>query len=287
MDDARLLTIGEFARASGLTAKALRHYDAVGLLTPALVDPTNGYRRYDGNQLPTARLVRRLRELELPLDEVRRLLALQSAGAAEPGDAEPSDVEFADALADHRRRLGARVTRLQRQLHDLDHFISDRSNDMSDSKATQVLDADTERSVAKALFNGVWDLLGQEQRTTDDDARMIHMAHASCYHWLQVGEPANAARGEWQCSRVYAVLGRSEPALFHARRVLDICQRNGIGDWDLAFAYEAMSRAHAVAGDDDEAQRWAEQARAACAEIADDADREIVLSDLETLPSPA
>jgi DNA-binding transcriptional MerR regulator len=277
MGDGRLLTIGEFARASGLTAKALRHYDAVGLLTPALVDPTNNYRRYDGDQLPTARLVRRLRELELPLDEERRLLALRSAG----------DVELADALAAHRRRLGARVTRLQRQLPALDHLISDGSNDMSDSKATEVLDADTERTLAKTLFNGVWDLLGQEQRTADEDACMIHMAHASCYHWLQVGEPVHAARGEWQCSRVYAVLRRSEPALFHARRVLEICQSNGIGDFDLAFAYEAMSRANDVAGDSDEAQRWAEQARAACAEIADEADREIVLSDLESLPSPA
>ncbi|MDT7547398.1 MAG: MerR family transcriptional regulator, thiopeptide resistance regulator [Actinomycetota bacterium] len=275
MDGQRLLTIGEFARASGLTAKALRHYDAVGLLTPALVDPTNNYRRYDGDQLPTARLVRRLRELELPLDEVRRLLALKG------------EAQLTEALVEHRRRLGARITRLQRQLHDLDHFISDGSNDMSDDKSPQVLDPETERATAISLFNGVWDLLGKEQRTPDEDARMIHMAHASCYHWLQVGEPVHGARGEWQCSRVYAVLGRSEPALFHARRVLDICQRNGIGDWDIAFAYEAMSRAHAVAGDDDEAQRWAEQARAACAEIVDDADREIVLSDLETLPSPA
>jgi hypothetical protein len=71
---------------------------------------------------------------------------------------------------------------------------------------------------------------------------MLHMAHASRYHWEQVGTPANLARGEWLCSRVYAVLGRPEPALHHARRVVQICERNGIGDWDLAFSHEAVAR---------------------------------------------
>ena len=81
------------------------------------------------------------------------------------------------------------------------------------------------------------------------------------------------------------MLGRPEPALFHAQKVLDICQREGIADFDLAFAYEALARACALAGDTSEARRWAELARAACAQVAEDDDREIVLSDLETLPA--
>jgi len=113
---------------------------------------------------------------------------------------------------------------------------------------------------------------------------MIHAAHASCYHWMQIGEPVHRARGEWQCSRVYAVLGQPEAALSHARKVPDICQREGIADFDLAFAYEALARASAVGGDTGEARRRAEQARAASAEIADDGDRELVLGDLETIP---
>jgi hypothetical protein len=47
---------------------------------------------------------------------------------------------------------------------------------------------------------------------------MLHMAHASRFHWEQVGTPANLARGEWLCSRVYAVLRRPEPCLHHAAR---------------------------------------------------------------------
>jgi DNA-binding transcriptional MerR regulator len=57
-----------------LTVKALRHYDEIGLLAPARVDPDNGYRYYDAAQLEEAVTIRRLRALELPLDEIRGLL---------------------------------------------------------------------------------------------------------------------------------------------------------------------------------------------------------------------
>ena len=96
--------------------------------------------------------------------------------------------------------------------------------------------------------------------------------------------PRQPARGEWQISRVYTVLGRAEPALHHARRVLDICQENGIGDWDLAFAYEALARAHAVAGDAAQAREYTDQALAAAEDIAEDEERELVMADLETIP---
>jgi hypothetical protein len=142
------------------------------------------------------------------------------------------------------------------------------------------------RQLGSELFNGTWKLLDKPDRTPDEDALMIHTAHASAYHWLQVGKPENFARSHWQCSRVYSVLGRSEPAIYHGRFVLDICQRNGIGDWDLAFAYEALARAHAVAGDSAESARWLAMAHEASENIAEDEDREMVLSDLATIATP-
>ena len=143
-----------------------------------------------------------------------------------------------------------------------------------------------ERLLAAQLFNETWRLMGQELRTQDDDDRMIHTAHASRYHWGQAAEatPAHLARGEWQISRVYAVLSRPEPALHHARRVLDICQRNGIGDWDLAFAFEAVARAYAVAGDAAQTRHYTDRALAAAENVADGEDRALVLADLETIP---
>ena len=142
-----------------------------------------------------------------------------------------------------------------------------------------------ERKLAADLFNGVWSLMETEDRTRAQDDRMLHMAHASRYHWEQVGNPANLARGEWQCSRVYAVLGRAEPCLHHARRVLEICEEYGIGDWDLAFAHEAIARGHAVAGDRAAAEEAIARARRAADDIADPADRDLLLSDLESIPA--
>jgi tetratricopeptide (TPR) repeat protein len=145
------------------------------------------------------------------------------------------------------------------------------------------LPAAEERRLAADLFNQVWELLEKPARSTAEDDRMLHAAHASRYHWGQVGEPANLARGEWQCSRVYAVLGRPEPALHHARRCLQICEQNEVADWDIAAAYEALARSYAVAGDRAEAARHVELGRQACAQVADEEDRQVVLADLDTV----
>jgi DNA-binding transcriptional MerR regulator len=73
MDDT-LLPIGRFARATGLTVKALRHYDEVGLLHPAHVDDSTGYRYYDAAQVRTGETIRRLRSLEVPVPEIGLVL---------------------------------------------------------------------------------------------------------------------------------------------------------------------------------------------------------------------
>src|ERR1700722_743532 len=141
------------------------------------------------------------------------------------------------------------------------------------------------RQLGVDLFNGAWKLLEKPDRSPDEAALLIHMVHASAYHWLQVGKPENFARSHWLCSRVYCVLGRSEPAIYHAMFVLDICERNGIGDWDLGFAYEALARAYAVAGDAAESAGWLARAHSASAEIAEGEDRDLLLSDLATIPT--
>ncbi|MEV6265548.1 MerR family transcriptional regulator [Kribbella sp. NPDC051936] len=91
------LTISEFARLVGLAPSALRFYDDCGLLPPAEVDATNGYRYYDRSQAERARLLRDLREIDLPLPDVR--LALDAAPA-----------EVAELVRAHLRTLEARST---------------------------------------------------------------------------------------------------------------------------------------------------------------------------------
>ena len=289
MGQEQLLTVGQVARRSGLTSKALRHYDRVSLLRPAAVDGATGYRLYRADQVAEAQLVHLLRSLELPLAEVRTAVAAWQAGDA---------AAVREILRLHRRHLEARVTRLRGALHSIDHLLTEGCDAVMSDLETSTITATTKsppgtgsvtdvRLLAAQLFNETWRLLEQEQRTRADDDRMIHTAHASRYHWGQVpaATPANLARGEWLISRVYAVLERAEPAQYHARRVLDLCQDNGIADFDLAFAYEALARAHAVAGDAAQARDYTDQALAAAEDIADDEDRDLVLADLETIPA--
>ena len=133
-----------------------------------------------------------------------------------------------------------------------------------------------ERQRGVDLFNEVWRLL----ESREDDDRMLHAAHASRFHWGEAEEctPENLARGEWQVSRVYTVLRRAEPAIWHAQRCLEHCEENGIGDWDLAYAFESLARALA-----ERAAGWKAMARVAGDKIADPEDREHFDEDYATL----
>jgi hypothetical protein len=133
------------------------------------------------------------------------------------------------------------------------------------------------------LFNYTWELLDKPQRTREEDDTMVHAAHASRFHWGKAGTAVNLARGEWQISRVYAVLGRAEAARFHGQRCLELCQENGIGDFDLAFAYEALARAASLAGQAAVKAKYLAMAQEAAQHITDPVDRDVVVHDLETI----
>jgi len=95
------MPIGDFARATHLSVKALRHYQEAGLLAPAEVDPDSGYRRYDLAQIPTAQVIRRLRDLDMPLDDIRGVL--RATDLAERGE----------LITRHLRRLEEELSRTQ------------------------------------------------------------------------------------------------------------------------------------------------------------------------------
>jgi len=265
-----LLSIGRFARRAGLTIGALRHYHERGLLHPARIDPATGYRSYAASQLEVARLIAGLRELGLGLSDVLELLAADPAGRRA-------------RLGVHRTHLMAVLARTQRRIHWLNRAIDHEEPIMTTTTTAAQLDAATHRQLAADLFNHTWTLLEMTDRTPVQDDEMLHAAHASRHHWGVVGTPQNRARGEWQCSRVYAILGRAEPALWHARRYLALCEEHGIADWDLAFAHEAIARALKVAGDHEGSAAAVVRARELAAEIVEDEDRELVLSDLSTI----
>jgi uncharacterized protein YndB with AHSA1/START domain len=145
-------------------------------------------------------------------------------------------------------------------------------------------DPEIHRVFGISLNNLVWRELARTDRTADDDQRMVDAAHASLWHWAQVGTAVNLARGEWMCSHVYAVVGRPEPALHHANRALAVCEAEELGDFDLAYAYEAMARALALAGDLDGAATYRARAVDGVDDVADPIDREIFETDLAAGP---
>ncbi len=76
---------------------------------------------------------------------------------------------------------------------------------------SEAIGREEHRRLGIELFNRTWTLLRQEARTPEEEDELLHCAHASAYHWLHGGgTAANRVRSHWQCSRVYAVLGRSE-----------------------------------------------------------------------------
>lgn len=182
-----------------------------------------------------------------------------------------------ERLVAYRRDVEARLTRDQRIRHGLVHLIE--GDDMTTTESA----APPGRQLAGDLFNLVWALLEQTGRSAEDDDRMVHAAHASRYHWGQVGGPEQIAIGEWQCARVYSALGRAEPALHHARPCLEITSAASVPSWLVASAHEGLARAYLVAGNREAALSERQAARGVLETVSDPEDRQVVEDDLATL----
>ncbi|MFE3451451.1 VOC family protein [Nonomuraea sp. NPDC059194] len=106
-----LMSIGVFALVSGLSIHALRHYNELGVLRPAVVDPVTGYRRYRPEQVRQARLICALRRIDVPIDAVRVVMD------------DPDGESLRTVLHQHRERLVDRAQVLSRMVRVVDHYI--------------------------------------------------------------------------------------------------------------------------------------------------------------------
>ena len=277
--DGDRLSIGRFARLTGLSIGALRHYGELDLLRPVEVDRFTGYRRYAADQVELGMAIARLRDLEVPLEEIRAVL-----GTDDPA-------EQRRRVADQAARVQARVDRQVRILHVLRQLSQGRDQIVTETAAAtpaEMLDEDAHRRLGKALYNHTWTLLEVPDRTAEQVDEMIAATHASAWHWSKAGGTlANAARSQWQIARVYATLGRGEPALNHAQRCLELAEaatKAGVADdWDVPSALEALARAQSVAGDRAGAAATLARGREAAAAIGDPEDRQLIESDLASI----
>ncbi len=113
MDEGERISIGRFAHLTGISANTLRRYDAMGILSPAFTDPSTRYRFYTIEQLDTGILVRLLRDLDVPLEQI----------ASQLGDGDPQ--RFAELLVRHRERIAERLAELDRILRRIDAAVDD------------------------------------------------------------------------------------------------------------------------------------------------------------------
>jgi PPM family protein phosphatase len=166
----KLMTSGAFARASGLSRKALRLYDELGLLHPVRVDPASGYRQYDPAQLEQARLVAWLRRLGMPLASIRAISVLPPAQAAAE-------------IASYWRRVEAETEARRELASFLIGYLSGRDTTMHDAKASL------------AVRYGVRSDMGLERDGNEDAAyagsRLLAVADGLGGH--AAGEVASAA----------------------------------------------------------------------------------------------
>ena len=145
-------------------------------------------------------------------------------------------------------------------------------------------ESEAHRYFAIQFNSETWNLLEKAGRTKEEDERMVCAAFASCRHWLEAGTGVHHQRGEWLIARVNAERGRGEPAQRHAERCLELTEQHAgeMQDFDLAYAYEAVARASAVAGDRDRAAEYLALAQEAATAIADERSKKIFDGDLRT-----
>ena len=108
-----LLPIGAFSRATLISANTLRSYHESGLLEPAVVDPRTGYRGYRVTQLGDAAVIRDLRALDVPLADIRAVLAARDPAVTRR------------ILAEHQTRMRERRARTEQILSTMDSLLAD------------------------------------------------------------------------------------------------------------------------------------------------------------------
>lgn len=150
---------------------------------------------------------------------------------------------------------------------------------MSETEKMTLVEAS--RKFAVNANQQVWLYLEMSTRTPAQDEEMLLAAYASLYHWNQVGTIVNTQRGYWLLAHVYAVLSQPNPS----RRYAEICHEitrqypDDMKDFDMAYAFEALARAHAMQGDQKTASEFYGKAQQAGMIIADEEDRKIFFGD--------
>jgi hypothetical protein len=144
-----------------------------------------------------------------------------------------------------------------------------------------------QRALAVALFNRTWELI-ESSRDPAQDREMLATALASRLHWEGIGTDENLAAGDWLVAHVASVLGNAELSLDFANAAHErATSADGMPDWLVASTLEGLARAHATAGHAAERDAYVARATAALSIVDDEEDRDLIESQLATVPDIA
>lgn len=140
------------------------------------------------------------------------------------------------------------------------------------------------RAIAVESYNRCWDLLERSDRSQDEDFELLTSAFVSRYHWSFAGGPEQWAVSDWMVSRAAADIGEGSLSLAFALRANDSVRGFDAPDWLVASAAEGVARAFAAHGNERERDEWLNTAENLVVAIADQEDRELIASQLATVP---
>ncbi|HVQ87699.1 MAG TPA: hypothetical protein VMT88_05905 [Actinomycetes bacterium] len=143
---------------------------------------------------------------------------------------------------------------------------------------------DSQRALAVQMFNGAWDLIDKADRTPDEERQMLTQAAGSRALWEGIGGAEQAVTGDWQVAHVAALLGHASLALDFATAAYERASTSDVPTWLVASTCEGLARAHAAADHDEEKDAWIARAHALLAEVDDAEDRELIESQIKSIP---
>ena len=221
------LTVGDFSRITHLSVKTLRHYHEVGLLQPATVNPDTGYRYYSPEQVPTAQVIRRLRDLGMPVGEVKAVLDAPDAPARNV------------LIAAHLDRLEAELAQTRTAVESLRNLLRPPADapaiEHRSVPATQA--AGIQAVVDRADVLPWWQGAMAELHAT---VRVQGLRVTGAYGGVYASELFQHDRGEATVfvpvDRGVRVIGRVTPVVIPAAELAIISHHGSLADADLSYA---------------------------------------------------
>jgi len=134
-------------------------------------------------------------------------------------------------------------------------------------------------------FNATWDLIDKSPKTSEDIEMMLHLAHASFWHWTQVPDvtQTNLSVGYWLLGRVYALAGKGGEALYYGNHCVDIGLLNQLEPFYIGYGYEAVARAYQILQKPEMQEESKRKAMACLEKITDEENKNLLIADLKQL----